>query len=135
MLTDNAVSVAGINATAVNDGTLRLDFTQATNLPNLAGSDSHSDIINHTITFSTTSNQFSELFLGGGTLEVKGDPAAFGAGSSNIQRCRDRGPGVIAGLLAVVLGASLGWPVLVFTGFYEGKTLDVNLIVGDDQTD
>ena len=38
------------------------------------------------------------------------------------------GSGVIAGLLAVVLGATLGWPVLVFTDFYVGKTLDVNLI-------
>jgi hypothetical protein len=35
---------------------------------------------------------------------------------------------VLASLLAVVLAATLGWPVLVFTGFYEGKTLDVNLI-------
>jgi hypothetical protein len=36
--------------------------------------------------------------------------------------------GVLAGLLAVVLGSTLGWPVLVYTGFYEGRTLQVNVI-------
>ena len=45
----------------------------------------------------------------------------------------DLGPrarsGVLAGLLAVVLGSTLAWPVLVYTGFYEGRhVLHVNLI-------
>ena len=36
--------------------------------------------------------------------------------------------GVLAGLLAVVLGATLVWPVLVYTGFYEDReVLHVNL--------
>ena len=36
--------------------------------------------------------------------------------------------GGLAGRLAVELGSTLGWPVLVYTGFYEGKTLHVNLV-------
>ena len=37
--------------------------------------------------------------------------------------------GVLAGLLAVVLGSTLAWPVLVYIGFYEGHhVLHVNLI-------
>jgi hypothetical protein len=45
----------------------------------------------------------------------------------------DLGPrarsGVLTGLLAVVLGSTLAWPVLVYTGFYEaGRVLHVNLI-------
>ena len=46
---------------------------------------------------------------------------------------RDLGPrarsGVLAGLLAVVFGSTLVWPLLVYTGFYEGRhVLHVNLL-------
>jgi hypothetical protein len=36
--------------------------------------------------------------------------------------------GALAGLLAVVLGSTLAWPVLVYTGFFKGRVLYVNLI-------
>jgi autotransporter-associated beta strand protein len=63
------------NATAINEGTLRLDFSQAAFDEN---------IINNGVVDFTT-NVTSELNLAGGTLEVKGRP-----GATNVQTFKNR---------------------------------------------
>src|SRR5262249_46468813 len=116
------------NATSVLDGTLRLDFNQAS---------VSSDIINNGNAFGPTSNQFSELVLGGGALEVKGK-----SGATNSQRFKDRAGGSTVGLgfrinpgaSAVRVDQNGAANVLVSLGRISwrqiGGTLDLTLPIG-----
>lgn len=129
------------NATIIDQGTLRLDFSLA-NLADAAPSTSQTDIINHG-NASITGNQSSELILAGGTLEVRGK-----ATQANGQRFKDRiaasataaglGFRINTGASAVKVDANGAAGVLVSLGRISlrqaGGTVDFTLPTGTQTT-
>ena len=86
------------NETAVNDGTLRLDFSLATFDD---GPGVQLNIINHGKNTNVNANEVSQLVLGGGTLEVKGKTAF-----TNIQSFKSGPSTTLTNVFTINPGAS-----------------------------
>jgi autotransporter-associated beta strand protein len=125
---NNSGTTSLVNATVVNEGTLRLDFSPA--------GGSTADIIN--FNNNTTGGQSSMLFMGGGRLEVKG-----AAGESNSQYFRDRltdqtGFRINPGASSVVVDQNGATGVILKLGRLSqrsvGGTVDLTLPAGTQTT-
>jgi autotransporter-associated beta strand protein len=106
------------NETDVNDGTLRLDFSQATFDD---GPGVQLNIINHGKTTNSNANEVSQLVLGGGTLEVKGKTAF-----TNIQSFKSGSSTTLANVFTINPGASA---VRAIQNGADGLTIDLGKLL------